>query len=407
MIEINNCYIPSLSENLTISSFDDCSYLVCIDNDEPVKLKITHTTKVLIEQFDGKKNIEEITKEFNKISGSNLSVGTINKIINDQLVGFGVLKNDLKGKLRIKDNYLKLRIAIFPRKMVRQMVSPFLFLFHKSTFKYIFFVCTVFLAISFLYTLNFQLVYTNISIKFLIWFFGVNILSVIFHELGHAGACEKFGAKTGPIGLGFYLFTPVFFTDVTDAWRLKKNERLIIDLAGIYMQIIFCSILVCIYFFSKNEFYLHTAFLISITLIFTLNPFVRYDGYWAVTDLLNVPNLRESSNNILSGFFRRIFRKDSTWILSRRNVFLLIYSITSNIFIAYFIIVLVVYSRNPILFFPVDVFNFVTRLVTEFQHVTFDWIKLNLSNFILPLIFYAFLFKAIKKYIHFFKFSKI
>ena len=407
MIEINSRYIPSLTENLTINSFDDCSYLVCIDNPEPVKLKITHTIKVLMEQFDGKKNIEEITKEFNKVSRSNLAEDTILAIIKERLAGYGVLKDDLKEKLRIKDKYLRLRMAIFPPKIVSYLVSPFLFLFHKTTFKYIFITCTIFLATSFLYTLNFKLVYTGISIQFLIMFFGVNTLSVIFHELGHAGACEKFGAKTGPIGLGFYLFTPVFFTDVTDAWRLKKNERLIIDLAGIYMQLIFCSILVCMYFFSRNEFYLHTAFLISITLIITLNPFVRYDGYWAVTDLLNVPNLRESSNRMLARFCRWIFRKDSGWTFSRRNVFLLIYSVSSNIFIAYFIIVLIVFSRNPILFFPIDVFHFVTRIVTRFQDVTFDWVKLNLSHFILPAIFYAFLFRMIKKYIHFFKFSKI
>lgn len=406
MMEINNNYVPALSEHLTISAFDDLSYLVCVDRDEPVKLRITNTTKMLIEQIDGVKKIEEITQDFNKISGAELPVETIIKIIKDQLAGFGLLKNDSNERIKIKDNYLKLRMTIFPTKMVEYLVLPLLFLFHKVTFKYVLLFCTGFLAITFMCKLNFKLFYANISIHFTAWFIAINILGIVFHELGHAGACEKFGAKTGPIGLGFYLFTPVFFTDVSDAWRLKKTERLIVDLSGIYMQLIFCSLLTCIYFISGNEFFLHTAFLISITVFITLNPFLRYDGYWAVTDLLNVTNLRENSHKILDQFLRRLMLKNSTWNASWKNIFLAIYAVISSVFIFYFIIILVVYKRNSILYFPVNLFHFINKLTTEFHHVTVDWIKLNLLSFILPLIFYAFLYKMIKNKIIHFKFLK-
>ena len=64
------------------------------------------------------------------------------------------------------------------------------------------------------------------------------ILSLAFHECGHARVPVG-GARPGRIGIGIYLVWPVFYTDVTDSWRLSKAGRLRTDLGGVYFNVLF------------------------------------------------------------------------------------------------------------------------------------------------------------------------
>jgi putative peptide zinc metalloprotease protein len=72
----------------------------------------------------------------------------------------------------------------------------------------------------------------------LAWFF-LTFASLAFHECGHAAACRYGGARPGRIGIGIYLVWPVFYTDVTDSWRLSKRGRLRTDLGGVYFNALF------------------------------------------------------------------------------------------------------------------------------------------------------------------------
>lgn len=396
-MEISNTYIPRLNEHLSVIPFDSKSYLICIDGEQPTKFKISAISKMLIDQIDGKRNIDEIATSFNHESGASLPMDTILKIFNDNLLGYGVLQDDTVEKVKVKDNYLKLRFILFPNKLVRKMVKPILGLFTPAVFKAVFVACAVFISFFYIRDIRLGEFYKGITPSFAAWFVLLNVISIIFHELGHAGACERFGANSGPIGFGFYLFTPVFYADVSDAWRLKRGERLIVDLAGIYMQVIFCAVFVSIYLINGNAFFLHIAFLISTTVIVNINPFLRYDGYWALCDLINVPNLRENSMKLMKQFFRWVIRKTNTWKSSVQNVFLVLYALSSSIFIVYFFFMMVVYKRNSIFMFPVDLFNFFAKIITDFRSISFDWVKGELTGFILPFIFYLFLYRIVIK----------
>ena len=67
-------------------------------------------------------------------------------------------------------------------------------------------------------------------------FFGAVVLATVFHEIGHASACRYGGAKPGVLGAGIYVVWPVFYCDVTDAYRLGKAGRLRTDLGGVYFN---------------------------------------------------------------------------------------------------------------------------------------------------------------------------
>jgi putative peptide zinc metalloprotease protein len=59
--------------------------------------------------------------------------------------------------------------------------------------------------------------------------------------------------KAGSIGFGFYLLIPVFYADVSNAWSLSPGKRIIINIAGMYFQLLLSCLLVLIYFITANE----------------------------------------------------------------------------------------------------------------------------------------------------------
>lgn len=86
------------------------------------------------------------------------------------------------------------------------------------------------------------------------------LLSSFVHEIGHASACRHFGVKHGGIGFGLYLTFPVFYTDVSEIWKLKRTERIVVNMAGVYFQLILLIPFFLIYFLHitilLNGFYL-------------------------------------------------------------------------------------------------------------------------------------------------------
>ncbi len=121
--------------------------------------------------------------------------------------------------------------------------------------------------------------------------FGLSFLSGLFHECGHATACYHGGAKPGRIGVGIYLVWPVFYADVTDAYRLGRAGRLRVDLGGVYFNVIFTLATAGAYFLSGFEPLLLVIFLQQVQMLYQFMPFLRLDGYYLVSDITGVPDL--------------------------------------------------------------------------------------------------------------------
>jgi len=125
--------------------------------------------------------------------------------------------------------------------------------------------------------------------------------SLVLHEFGHAAACRAFGAKEGEIGFAIYLVFPVFYCDVSDAWKLTRRERAALDLAGLYMQGLFAALMLGVYVACGRELFLWTFLAISASYIPNLNPFLKMDGYWFLSDMLGVANLSQRVGELLRG----------------------------------------------------------------------------------------------------------
>ncbi|WP_443939439.1 hypothetical protein [Pedobacter sp. MW01-1-1] len=115
---------------------------------------------------------------------------------------------------------------------------------------------------------------------------------ILIHELGHASASTYFGIKPKEIGFGFYFVFPVFYTNVSKIWELDFVKRNTVNLGGIYFQLIVNIFL--IFFFFLNDtvgFVFELIIANTFSMLFSLIPFFRYDGYWILSDTLNIPNL--------------------------------------------------------------------------------------------------------------------
>ena len=120
---------------------------------------------------------------------------------------------------------------------------------------------------------------------------GLSLLSAVFHECGHAAGCRYGGARPGRIGVGIYLVWPSFFTNVTDSYRLSRAGRLRTDLGGLYFNLIFMLALACIYAGSSAQVLLLVIAVTHLEMLDQLLPFVRFDGYFILSDFAGVPDL--------------------------------------------------------------------------------------------------------------------
>jgi putative peptide zinc metalloprotease protein len=147
-----------------------------------------------------------------------------------------------------------------------------------------------------------------------IWLALVLGITKVLHEFGHGIACKRFGGECHEMGVMFLVLTPCLYCNVSDSWMLpNKWHRVAIGAAGMYVEILLASICTYLWWFSQpgmlNYLCLNVMFVCSVsTVLFNANPLMRYDGYYILSDIAEIPNLRQKASTILS-------RKMSKWFL--------------------------------------------------------------------------------------------
>ncbi|MGB0909955.1 MAG: HlyD family efflux transporter periplasmic adaptor subunit [Nitrospirales bacterium] len=129
--------------------------------------------------------------------------------------------------------------------------------------------------------------------------FGLALCGVkVLHELGHAYTATKFGCRVHTMGVAFLVMFPVLYTDTTDAWRLThRRERLTIAAAGVIVELVIAMLATFLWNFLPDGILRSVAFTLATTswvmsVAINLNPLLRFDGYYFLSDWLGVPNLQ-------------------------------------------------------------------------------------------------------------------
>lgn len=195
------------------------------------------------------------------------------------------------------------------------------------------------------------------------------VVSSLFHELGHASACKHFGIRHGGIGFGLYLNFPVLYTDVTEVWRLRRADRCIVNLAGVYFQMYILLALLALFYVTGSDTVRYMILTLNLGFIMTLNPFFKFDGYWIASDVLGIPNLRSRSKELLGYVYRRMRGRaaDETPYLLQTNRLgrygLLVYAVVVNLFMGYyFFYILPKFMVNFVASFPDEIHQLVLYL---------------------------------------------
>ncbi|MFZ5831837.1 MAG: site-2 protease family protein [Planctomycetota bacterium] len=164
----------------------------------------------------------------------------------------------------------------------------------------------------------------------------------VLHEFGHGLMCKHFGGECHEMGVMFLVLTPCLYCNVSDSWMLpSKWQRAAIGAAGMYVEVVLAAICTFVWWFSEpgllHYLCLNVMFISSVsTIIFNANPLLRYDGYYILADLMEIPNLRQKASSILN-------RKMGEWLLGieppddpflpdQRQVFFALYAVASGVY---------------------------------------------------------------------------
>ena len=171
------------------------------------------------------------------------------------------------------------------------------------------------------------------------WFLLAVVLGTtkVLHEFGHGLACKRFGGRCHEMGLMFLVLTPCLYANVSDSWLLKsKWQRAFIAAAGMYVELVIASVAVFVWWFSMPGLVHHLALNVIVicsvsTLLFNANPLLRYDGYYILADVLEIPNLRQKAtamlNRVSGKLFMGIETAEDPFAPSRRKWLFITYSV--------------------------------------------------------------------------------
>lgn len=139
----------------------------------------------------------------------------------------------------------------------------------------------------------------TLTISGLIGYTIMLIVAKSIHELGHALVAKHFGLRVPRIGIAFLVMIPVLYTDAGETWLLSDHKkRLLISASGILSEIALAIIAlflwgVCVPGELRNLFYFLAVVSLIRTLLINSSPFLRFDGYYILSDFLDFPNLQQ------------------------------------------------------------------------------------------------------------------
>ena len=382
--------IPVRSSDLSISKFDKESYYIHQTKFD-YRLKISQESHDLLLLANGINTLENIK---NIVNDKEVDIDFLEDFYFKNLAKYGIIENKNIDVQPIgKPSYLKLSFIVLPAKVV-DLITPYLKFLFVPKLMYSF-LCLIFIFLS---IITFQYYNTLISYDLtqINWlYFGLlGFISVTFHEFGHASSAKYFGAKHGGIGGGFYLFTPVYFADVSDIWKLSRFKRIIVNLSGIYFESIMSCVYIVFGLISNIEMFVIIGTFIFLHSLWNLNPFLRNDGYWVLSDSLNYPNLSKNSLLLLRDFVMSFFKK-TTFIYSFKNIFLILYAFVNQSFVFIFLYYSIKNYGLDLLTFPYDFIIYIKNVINNITEFNLK----NIFHFFIPFLFYYILINYLKSII--------
>lgn len=133
------------------------------------------------------------------------------------------------------------------------------------------------------------------------WLYLSLILTKALHEFGHAYACRRYGGEVPRMGIMLLIFNPLPYMDASSSYAFQeKHRRVIVGVAGMMTELFVAALAIVFWANSGDGIANRVAYNVAITasvstLLFNLNPLLRFDGYHILCDILETPNLQSRS----------------------------------------------------------------------------------------------------------------
>ena len=152
----------------------------------------------------------------------------------------------------------------------------------------------------------------SLTLSGLVSFAFALMLAKTLHELGHAVVATRYGVRVAHVGVAFLVLWPMLYTDTGESWRLRDHrQRLHIAAAGMTVEMVLAGLSLLGWVLTPPGalrsafFYLATTSL-AMTLALNISPFMRFDGYYVLSDALDMPNLHDRAGAIAKTAMRRL-----------------------------------------------------------------------------------------------------
>lgn len=330
-----------LKRGVEIAPFDnglkDRLYLLSYNNRN---WKVSETVYMVCGLLKDELSQLELYNRINEDSSIQCSLEQVNTIIeffksNGLIEGF----EDVQGKK--KNSMLWGRITLFPEKiLIKLKVMDFIFN------KYFFIIGTGMIVMWMLWiyhynsSANVAYQLTGLQFREMVICYCCIMLFGIIHEFGHVIALLKYGERPGRIGIGIYLFMPVFFSEVTKAWKIKRIGRVCVDIGGVYLQALVLMLTFVInMFYIKNKTLAIAILLSSFQILSNFNPFIKLDGYWFLCDALGITDIHKALYELFIELFagKSKFHFEIRGLSKGKKSFLYGYMILITGFMIYFV----------------------------------------------------------------------
>jgi len=318
---------PKFRDDLIISQqeFEKVPYYVIKDPITQKFFRIKEFEYFITRKLNGEIPPEQIALSFEKHFNIRLPSDTLNKFI-QRLENLGFLESEITERELARLQYQK---RAFPGKLLfikLKGFDPDRLL--NRIIKYTRFVFTPHFLILSLFLVFLAIVITisswgdlghsfkgifKVATIFGVWI--VIFLVVVLHEFAHGLTCKYFGGEVHEMGFLLLYFQPCFFCNVSDAYLFKeKSKKLWVTFAGAYCQIFVWAVATILWRITALDTGLSSFLFVviitsGITVLFNFNPLIKLDGYYILTDYLEIPNLRGKAFRYISALLKKRFLK--------------------------------------------------------------------------------------------------
>jgi putative peptide zinc metalloprotease protein len=207
-----------------------------------------------------------------------------------------------------------------------------------------------------------------------IWMFWI-LLMVLggIHELGHGLTCKHFGGDVHQMGFLLIYFTPAFYTDTTDILLFKRgSQRQWVIFAGIWIELVLCGLSGVVWYFSPvgsvlNDIAYKMMLLSGIQgALLNLNPLIKADGYYALSQFLNVDNLREESFAFLRAWAQKYLLRhdiDLPPASKRQRRIFFLFGVSAIVYSNALLVIVIVFAKNVLVSKLGDGWGYLATLV--------------------------------------------